>query len=261
MKRASSIATGLAAAAFAFGAAAAEPGHLKLQYAGYLVDSPILDVRVEVALAPEGGPYRMSFSTSLIGMLGDMVPFHMKAASEGRDGGAGPRPASYHSQISIYDNLQSVTLDYGPEGRVTLTDDPPTEQGQEAVARGLLANTVDPLSAALGIILKVAGEDRCAGTFRIFDGARRYDLSLSPAPADAVMARLAAAPHVKARACDAAVDLVAGFPQYAIDAGMYPKTARFWLGRGVAGPSPVLLRIEAESGLGKMRVDLRAVLP
>jgi len=42
---------------------------------------------------------------------------------------------------------------------------------------------------------------------------------------------------------------------------MYPKTARFWLGRGVAGSSPVLLRIEAESGLGKMRVDLRAVLP
>ena len=37
MKRASSIATGLTAAAFAFGAAAAEPGHLKLQYAGYLV--------------------------------------------------------------------------------------------------------------------------------------------------------------------------------------------------------------------------------
>jgi hypothetical protein len=261
MKRLPSILAGLAVAAYACGAAAAEPGHLKLQYAGYLVDSPVLDVRVEVALAPEGGPYQMSLSTSLIGMLGDMVPFHLKAASEGRDGGAGPRPASYHSQMSIYDNPQSVTLSYGPDGSVTLNDDPPTEQGQEAVARGLLANTVDPLSAALGIILKVSGQNRCAGTFRIFDGARRYDLSLSPAPADAVMARLPAAPHVKATGCDAAVDLVAGFPQYAIDAGMYPKTARFWLGRGVAGPSPVPLRIEAESGLGKMRVDLRAVLP
>lgn len=253
------VLTGLAASAF--GAAAAEPGHLKLQYAGYLVDSPILDARVDVALGPDGGPYQMSLSTSLVGMLGDMVPFHLKAASQGRDGKAGPRPSSYQSEMSIYDNRQSILLSYAADGSVTLSDDPPTEEGQAAVARGLLANTVDPLAAALGIILRVTDQGSCAGTFRIFDGARRYDLSLSPAPEGVVMGRLPAAPKVKATACDAAVDLVAGFPQYAIDAGMYPKTARFWLGRGVAGPSPVLLRIEAESGLGKMRVDLRAVLP
>src|SRR5689334_4263325 len=161
------VLTGLAASAF--GAAAAEPGHLKLQYAGYLVDSPILDARVDVALGPDGGPYRMSLSTSLVGMLGDMVPFHLKAASQGRDGKAGPRPTSYQSEMSIYDNRQSILLSYGANGSVTLSDDPPTEEGQAAVARGLLANTVDPLTAALGIILSVTDQERCAGTFRIFD--------------------------------------------------------------------------------------------
>jgi hypothetical protein len=261
MKRLPLILAVAGLAALALDAAAAEPGHLKLQYAGYLVDSPILDARVDVALGPDGGPYRMNLSTSLVGALGDMIPFHLSASSAGRDGRAGPRPSTYSSETSIYDNRQSVVLSYGADGSVVLADDPPTQEGQAAVARGLLANTVDPLSAALGIILKVTGRGGCAGTFRIFDGARRYDLSLSPAPAGAVMSRLPAAPHVKATACDAAVDLVAGFPRYAVDAGMYPKTARFWLGRGVAGPSPVLLRIEAESGLGRMRVDLRAVLP
>src|ERR1700743_167311 len=119
--------TGLAA--YAFGAAAAEPGHLKLQYAGYLVDSPILDARVDVALGTDGGPYRMSLSTSLVGMLGDMVPFQLKAASQGSDSHAGPRPSSYTSEMSIYDNRQSVLLSYGTDGSVTLRDDPPTEEG------------------------------------------------------------------------------------------------------------------------------------
>jgi hypothetical protein len=252
---------GLAAIAFAVTAGAAQPVPVKLQYTGYLVDSPVLDARVEVARDAEGGPYRMSLSTGLIGALGDMVPFHFKASSLGQDEEVGLQPSSYHSETSIYDNRQSVALSYGPDGSVTLSDDPPTEEGQDAVAQGGLTGTVDPLSAALAIIVKVSGQGSCAGKFRIFDGARRYDLSLSPAPEGLAAPRLPVAPKAKAMACDAAVDLISGFPQFAIDAGMYPTTARFWLAQGIVGAAPVLLRLEAESGLGKMHFDLRAVLP
>ena len=252
---------GFAAIAFAATGGAAQPAPVKLQYTGYLVDSPVLDARVEVARDAEGGPYRMSLSTGLIGALGDMVPFHFKASSLGQDEEVGLQPSSYHSETSIYDNRQSVALSYGPDGSVTLTDDPPTEEGQDAVAQGGLTGTVDPLSAALAIIVKVSGQGSCAGKFRIFDGARRYNLSLSPAPEGLAVPRLPVAPKAKAMACDAAVDLVSGFPQYALNAGMYPTTARFWLARDVVGAAPVLLRLEAESGLGKMHFDLRAVLP
>jgi hypothetical protein len=252
---------GLAVIAFAAAAGAEQPASLKLQYTGYLVDSPVLDARIEVARPPEGGPYRMSLSTGLIGALGDMVPFHFKASSLGRDEEVGLQPSSYRSETSIYDNRQSVALSYGPDGNVTLTDDPPTEEGQEAVAQGGLAGTIDPLTAALAIVVKVSERGSCTGKFRIFDGARRYALSLSPGPEGVATPRLPVAPKAKAMACDAAVDLVSGFPQYAINAGMYPTTARFWLARGIAGSAPVLLRLEAESGLGQMHVDLRAVLP
>ena len=172
-----------------------------------------------------------------------------------------PRPARYHSEISIYESIQTVSLDYEANGHVLLMDNPPTEAGQDAVARGLLAGTVDPLTAALAIVEQVGDEGRCAGRFRIFDGARRYDLALAPAPAGLAVPRIPAAPHAHPNACDAAVSLVAGFPQYAIDSGMYPSTARFWLARDVIGRAPALLRLEAESGLGKMRFDLRAILP
>ena len=241
-------------------APAGTPTRARLQYAGYLVDAPVLDARLDVAIG-DGGPYRMSMSTGLVGSLAELVPFHMKATSQGHDGVAGPRPASYRSELSVYDNLQIVTLTYDANGSVHLNDQPPTEEGQDAVARGLLAGTVDPLSAALAIMEKVDEAGGCAGRFRIFDGARRYDLALAPPPSGLTPPRLPVAPGAKLFACDAAVELVAGFPKFAIDAGMYPRSARFWLARGVVGPGPALLRMEAESGLGRMRLDLRAILP
>ena len=235
MNRRFAIAGVLGLAAAVFAGAATEAAQVKLQYTGYLVDSPVLDARIEAAV-DGSGPYRMSFSTGLVGTLGNMIPFHLSASSQGLEGEAGLRPASYRSETSIYDNRQSVLLRYGAGGSVTLTDDPPTEQGQEAVARGLLAGTIDPLSAALAIIVRAGGAGQCGGKFRIFDGARRYDLAIAPAPEGVKTPRLAAAPHVKASAvCDAAVTLVSGFPQYLVDAGMYPTTARFWVARGVAG--------------------------
>jgi len=242
--------------------ASSAPTRMHLQYAGYLVDAPVLDVRLDIVLDGSPGAYRMSFSTGLVGALGDLIPFHMKASSQGLDDDPMPQPSSYKSQISIYDNVQSVSLAYGANGSVALDDDPPTEEGQAAVARGLLAGTVDPLSAALAIVERSSEAGRCQGQYRIFDGARRYDLSLSPAPAGLTAPRLPAVPPGTAPfACDAAVRLLSGFPQYAIDAGMYPTTARFWLARDVVGSAPALLRLEAESGLGRMRVDLRAILP
>src|SRR5215475_13751301 len=154
MNRRFAIAGVLGLTAAVFAGAAAEAAQVKLQYTGYLVDSPVLDARIEAAVDGGGGLYRMRFSTGLVGTLGNMIPFHLSASSQGRDGEAGLHPASYRSDTSIYDNRQSVVLSYGAGGSVTLTDDPPTEQGQQAVARGLLVGTIDPLSAALAIIVR-----------------------------------------------------------------------------------------------------------
>jgi hypothetical protein len=240
---------------------AGAPSRTRLQYVGYLVDAPVLDARLELVRDGSSGPYRMSLSAGLVGGLGDMFQFHLDASTQGRFGAMGPQPTRYRNKNSIYDSLETVTLTYGADGSVTLEDQPRTQEGEDAVARGLLAGTLDPLSAALAMIDQAARGDGCVGTFRIFDGVRRYDLTLAPAPAGLDTPRLRAAPDAKATACDAAVTLVSGFPQYALDAGMYPKTARFWLARGIIGSSPTLLRMEAQSGLGRMRVDFRAVLP
>ena len=86
--------------------------------------SPVLRRPGEVARDAEGGPYRMSLSTGLVGALGDMSRSISKASSLGQDEEVGLQLSSYHSETSIYDNQQSVALSYGPDGSVTLTDDP-----------------------------------------------------------------------------------------------------------------------------------------
>ena len=62
-------------------------------------------------------------------------------------------------------------------------------------------------------------------------------------------------------ACDATLTLISGFPEDAVNSGMYPKTARIWLAPNLAGPLPALLRLEADCGLGHIHLDLRDVLP
>ena len=237
------------------------PSRVRLDYAGFLVDAEVLYARVDVSLGEGSGPYRMNLSSGLVGTLGQLYPFHLQASSQGKVAGPGPLPIRYTSEFSLFETRQTMTLTYGAHGVVRLTDDPPTEEGQVAKARGLLAGTIDPLSAALAVAQEVARVGRCAGALHVFDGARRYDLSLSPAPDGLPIPRLAVSVEGRPIPCDAALTLISGFPQDAVDSGMYPKTARFWLAPNLAGPLPALLRLEADSGLGHVHLDLRDVLP
>lgn len=237
------------------------PARVRLDYAGFLVDAEVLYARVDVSLGDGAGPYRLNLSSGLVGTLGQLYPFHLMASSQGRVAEPEPLPLRYTSEFTLFETRQTMTLTYGAHGIVRLADDPPTEEGQVAKARGLLAGTIDPLSAALAVAQEVARTGRCEGELHVFDGARRYDLSLHPAPDGLPIPRLAVPVEAMPIACDAALTLISGFPENAVNSGMYPKTARFWLAANLAGPLPALLRLEADSGLGHIHLDLRDVLP
>lgn len=251
----------LLAALLASPAMSRAPARVRLDYAGFLVDAEVLYARVDVSLGEGLGPYRMNLSSGLVGTLGQLYPFHLLASSQGKVAGPGPLPLRYTSEFTLFQTRQTMTLTYGAHGVVRLSDDPPTEEGQQAEARGLLAGTIDPLSAALAVAHEVALIGRCEGELHVFDGARRYDLSLFSAPDGLPIPRLAVPVEGEPIACDAALTLISGFPQDAVNSGMYPRTARFWLARNLAGPLPALLRLEADSGLGHLHLDLRDVLP
>ena len=231
----------------------------RYRYAGFLQDAQVLTLQLDMAAADKAA-YQMNMGGDLIGMLASMYPFHMQLASQGRVSGQASRPSHYRSDITSNDQRQIVTLTYSAGGDIQMVDQPATREGQDAFARGLVRGTMDPLSAVAMIARKIDRGHDCGGRMQVFDGARRFDLTLMPIPASASPpGNLPVALKSPPKGCDAALTLLSGFPQSAIDSGVYPKTARFWFTSDLNSPWPVLLRIDADSGLGHLHMDFVSV--
>jgi len=231
----------------------------RYNYAGFLQDAQVLTLQIDVAAA-NSTSYQMSMEGDLIGMLSSMFPFQMQMTSQGHFNSRGSQPVRYHSDIATNDERRTVTLNYGAGGAIQMLDRPATQEGQQAFARGLVSGTIDPLSAIAMIARNVDHGRDCGGRVRVFDGARRFDLSLTPVPRSVSAPRnMPAGLKSAPTGCDAAMTFISGFPQSAIDSGAYPRTARFWFTSDLNSPWPVLLRADADSGLGHLHLDFVGV--
>ncbi len=241
------------------GVSLAQGQQARFRYAGFLQDAQVMTVQLDMA-AVDKASYQVAMGGDLIGMLASMYPFHMQLTSHGRVNGGASLPSQYRSDIATAEQRSTVTLTYSAGGNIQMVDQPTTQEGQAAFARGLVRGTMDPLSAVAMIARELESGHACSGRMQVFDGARRFDLTLSPLPGSAAPPRnLPVALKAPPRGCDAALTLISGFPQSAIDAGMYPKTARFWFTSEMNSPWPVLLRIDADSGLGHLHMDFVSV--
>jgi hypothetical protein len=227
----------------------------RYSYTGFLQEAPMLTLQLDVT-ATGSTAYRMSVSGDLISLMNNMYPFHLQATSEGRFSGRASLPSRYRSEIAVQDGNQTVTLIYGQGGAVQMIDRPGTEEGQEAFRRGLVAGTIDPLSAVAAVARNTAGGRDCGGRVQVFDGARRYDVSFSPVPRSVPPPASLPAGFTSAVAgCDALLTLLSGFPQADIDSGAYPRTVRFWLAADPKSKWGVLLRADADSGYGHVHLQ------
>ena len=239
--------------------ASAQGQQARFRYAGFLQDAEVMTVQLDMAAA-DSASYQVNMGGDLIGMLSDMYPFHMQLASHGRVNAGATQPIQYRSDIATADQRSTVTLTYSAGGNIQMVNQPATQEGQAAFARGLVRGTMDPLSAVAMIAHKLGTGQSCRGRMPVFDGARRFDLTLSPLPSNArPPANLPVALKSPPQGCDAALTLISGFPQSAVDSGVYPKTARFWFTSEMNSPWPVLLRIDADSGLGHLHMDFVSV--
>jgi hypothetical protein len=259
IRRVFALVSALALLGFSPGGPAAQAQQARYRYAGFLQDAQVLTLQFEMASADKAS-YQVNMGGDLIGMLASMYPFHMQLTSQGRVMGQASQPSHYRSDISTADQRSIVTLTYSAGGNIQMVDQPATQEGQEAFARGLVRGTMDPLSAVATIARKIETGQDCSGRMQVFDGARRFDLTLAPIPASASPPRdLPVALKSSPKGCDAVLTLLSGFSQSAIDSGVYPKTARFWFTSDMNSAWPVLLRIDADSGLGHMHMDFVSI--
>lgn len=239
-------------------ARAAKP--VTLTYAGYMAGLPVFSLTTTVTLpagiVPGNGGYAISADGQTAGNLRLLYPYAANINAKGALKNQAASPRQFNSVSQIMGRQEVVTLTYGAGGKVGIDAQPQTRQAQQAAAQGFANGTMDPASAVVALVATFARTHQCQGTYKLFDGVRRYDLKLSQAGFVDLNPLQQSYYDGSATECRAEPQLLQGFSQVAAQSQFYPQSARLWLAPAVAGLPAIPVRIEAQNALGLMVLDL-----
>lgn len=246
------------------GLRAAQP--VTLTYTGYMAGLPVFSLTATVALpagnaapVPGNGAYSLNADAATIGNFRLLYPYRTTVVASGKLAEQQAIPKQFRSVADIMGKQEAVTLSYGAGGNVAIEAVPMTRQAQEARARGFANGTIDPASAVVAAVARFAATHQCTGTYKLFDGVRRYDLRLSQG-GFADLAPLAQSYYDgSATECVAEPTLLEGFAPAAAQSQFYPRAARLFMAPAVQGLPAIPVRIEAQNALGVMTLDLTGV--
>jgi hypothetical protein len=129
----------------------------------------------------QGTDYKAISTLETAGIVNAFWKSKIEAASNGLVERGSVRPALYDSYSrDRKEERRQVTLTFGPDGPKSLYSDPPYPETRYQVTEDQQKNTLDPLSAAVYLTNSVNAENAkpCEAVAPIFDGRRRYDVSL-----------------------------------------------------------------------------------
>ena len=186
------------------------------------------------------------------GRLVDLLSrWSYEALAEGRvEDGVQVSPEQFRSFRSQRRGKRALNMDYDKAGNVSVTAEPPqSELSANAVPPEFRPNTLDPVSAMVGVIA-TGGAYGCAGTFPVFDGRRRYDVIVTSNGIDTLQKSSRNMHAGETEKCTILVHPVAGFERdrdkedffrYGVD-----RSATAWFARPLAGGPPVPVRIQVD---------------
>jgi hypothetical protein len=111
----------------------------------------------------------------------------------------------------------------------------------------------------MAVIAGYAQKESCTGSYKLFDGVRRYDLNVTEVGSGNVQMYKRSYYQGPAVECQAVPQLIQGFAQMAVESQLYPQSATIWIGNAVPGMPAVPVRIYTQNALGKMVFDLVGV--
>ncbi len=239
-------------------ARAAKP--VQLTYAGYMAGLPVFTLSTTVTLpagaVPGNGAYSISANGATAGNFKLLYPYAANIAASGALKNQKAAPNQFSSVSHVMGRQEAVTLTYGAGGKVGIDARPLTRQAQEASAQGFANGTMDPASAIVAMVANFAKTHQCNGTYKLFDGVRRYDLTLAQAGFVDLNPLQQSYYDGSATECRAEPQLINGFSNAAQQSQFYPQSARLWLAPAVTGLPAIPVRIEAQNALGLMVLDL-----
>jgi hypothetical protein len=257
----------LAAALLAPGAAGAADGEtVRLSYDAYL--GPFYVVSAEAELRLAGDRYRVVTRARSEGIASMLFSWQSEARSEGMRAGRQLLPLRHEVDGEWRGELRQIRLSYadayaGPDDAVRPIDfqvKPPVDTAErDPVPAALTVGTVDPLSATLSVLLRIAGGGRCEGQLAVFDGRRRYDMIVRPGAPAVLPAVHSSIFSGAAQRCDFELRRIAGFWKKDSRFGRRVTDPVLWVASPLDGVPPVPVRFTAETGFGDLRIHLTRV--
>jgi hypothetical protein len=244
-------------------AAAAEPlpaRTVDLTYDVYLGGLHIFTFDVDMALQPDR--YRVTAEGATQGMVGWLYEWQTKLAAEGLDRNGRIEPQRYDVESNWQGNQRTVQLGFAEEGRYDLQRTPPPEPDPDiegGLPETLPEGIVDPLSLAVAASRVLEENGRCDQTLPVFDGQRRYDLTLTHIDAATLPPSEYSVYHGPAVRCSFSMKRISGFRkswrtkrQVAADAS--PPT--IWLAPIRQDLPPLPVRYDGAIALGNIVIHL-----
>jgi hypothetical protein len=186
------------------------------------------------------------------GRLVDLLSrWSYKASADGRvENGVQVSPEEFRSFRSQRKRKRALNMDYDKTGNVSVTAEPPqSELSANAVAPEFRPNTLDPVSAMVGVIA-TGNTSGCAGTFPVFDGRRRYDVIVTSNGTDTLQKSSRNLHAGEAEKCTILLRPVAGFERDRDEEDFFRygvnRSATAWFARPLAGEPPVPVRIQVD---------------
>lgn len=257
VRAAAAILASLAAAP----ADAAPIDRMNLVYQVYSGGFHVLNLELELALAPER--YDVTTRMRSAGIVGWFMDWKQEAGSQGLFGQHGVLPIHHRSEGEFRGRRRSVEIGYDSGQVSTVRVDPPPQEdeGREEVPVERRREAMDPISAILSAIRRISAGQGCGGRLPVFDGRRRYDLVLTDrSPRGSNLPQLAGAPSDRVQ-CDFVYERIAGHERRHADPETKDKR-RIQSGRVFAernGALVVPVRIEIDGDWGMTIAHLREV--
>ena len=234
---------------------------IDLTYDVYLGGLHIFSFDVDMALQPDR--YRVSADGMTRGMVGFLYGWDVKLAAEGVDQDGRIAAMRYSSDSAWKGKRRTVELTFQESGRYDLQRTPPPEPDPDiegTLPDSLPAGTADPLSMAIAASRAIEATGRCDQNVPVFDGQRRYDLTLSHLEETTLPANAYSIYQGPAVRCGVSIKRISGFRKSArstrqLDAGT-PTPPSLWIASIRDDLPPLPVRYEGAIALGNMVIHL-----
>lgn len=213
-------------------------------------------LNAEALWANGGDGYRLAAEAETQGFVGWLHPWKGNTESRGVIAGGKVIPQAHRNWGYDSDDGEEtlVALDYDAAGNIaeTLVQPEPDWEGRHPLPADAGQGTLDPLSVIAGLSELLRKGGACEGSFAVFDGRKRYDLTVS----DAGEAELEPTDYSiysgPARGCRIDYKMLGG---HRMERNKYAETAReriVWVARPTADAPLIPVRLEIETAYGTL---------